>query len=266
LKRKLRVICLSAKEKIATTVSEKCAALGSNCLLSLFTGDASGWRQKQVWIFTSERIFGLVSIQAEDNFTAFGIQGDLLLLSRGLNAGTKKPLIKIDANHYTYGNLNITFYDSDFAGNGSEETDVFTPSGKGACRLMLMDKAAQNGGVRTNYPKGTKHFYVVEVSPKWSPASSNVSYGNDGELLSLQITDKTGSYLVAYNSGDANAHLNLNGRVFSGGVLEHNTGEQFRPAWINNNVPTTNGQSISIQKPKSLNVGAGQILLLEQRD
>lgn len=266
LKRKMRVISLAAKEKTATSVGSDCGALGSNSLLSLFTGDALPWRQKQVWIFTPERIIGLVTLSAEDNVTAFGLEGDLLLLSRGLNSGTKKQLITVGQNRYTYGNLNVNIYGSDFDGIGTEETDVFTPSGKGSVRLMLMDKSAKAGGVSTSYPKGTQHYYVVEICPKWSSQSSGVKYGIENGLLTLRLSDATGSYAVAYNPTETIGNWNTGGFNSAGKIVAHQTGEAYRPAWINDGAPADNQTPMVIRNAKTFDVAPNQILLLEQHN
>lgn len=220
------------EEKITTcAVGERAAALGAVARLGAYGKPATDWITRQLWLFTPERMVGLVTLEAGQEAVAAGIFGDLFLVSGRANWGTRKELKDLGGGKFSYGQMMITFHAQDFAGFESEYTDVMgggynQSSAKKSCRLLLVDASSKNGET-TTYAKGTRRFYLVEVRPAFFPEATVALVKNEPGLLSFDVTDGTGRYTAAFNPSDSPAEI-PGGRP---GLL-HRTGEKFRPEWM----------------------------------
>ena len=261
--------CLTSVEATTSAVGERCAALGANALLCAYGKKPTPWRQRQTWVFTPERLVGLVEITAEADTTANGVLGTVMLVSGRGAWGKRKELQSVGPGKYTYGGLSVTFHSHDFAEIASQYTDVMSGSathgmdtpGK-SVRLLLKDTAAVRDEA-TAYTKGTRHFYLVEIRPPTSAPAIRVVRRIEGNLLSFLVQDGTGNYELAYNSSDQPVEWKASARGTVAGWV-HRSGETYRPAWIG---PEGKPEAIRPAVPwvaGALIVPAGEVVLFEQ--
>ncbi len=225
-------ITLAHDEPITTSaVGQHAAALGAVARLGSYGKPATDWITRQAWLFTPERLVGLVTLEAGTEMEAAGIFGDLFLVSGRANWGQRKELRDLGDGRFAYGALVITFHAHDFLGFTHEYTDVMggglnQSSSRKSCRLLLVDEAAKTGAI-TTYPAGTKHFYLVEVRPASSPAATvrKVDAGNG--LLAFLVGEGKTTYQVAFNPGEKPVRVPFR----PPGTL-HRSGEAFRPEWL----------------------------------
>ena len=266
--------CLTSVEMTTSAVGERCAALGANALLCAYGQKPSPWRQRQAWVFTSERLVGLVEITAETDTTANGVLGTVMLVSGRGAWGTRKELQKVGPGQFTYGGMAVTFHQHDFATIASQYTDVMSGSpthgtdepGK-SVRLMLKDGVAVRDEA-TAYTKGTRHFYLVEIRPPTSAPAVRVVRRSEGNLLSFLIQDGTGTYELAYNPADQPAEWKATVGVetagVAGGAWVHRSGETYRPAWIGPEGKSEATRTAVPQTAATITVPAGELVLVEQ--
>lgn len=260
------LVCLTSVESATSAVGEHCAALGSSALLCGYAAKPSVWRQRQAWIFTRERLIGLVTVTAEQDTTAHGVMGTLLLVSGRASWGVRKELIQTGTASYTYGGLAVTIHTHDFAEIAQQTTDVMSGSvthgtdtpGK-SVRLILKDKAAVKDAA-TRYAKGARHFYLVEIRPVATAPASFVGQKAEGDLLTVDLKDGTGSYRLAYNSGAAPVRWNARGVA---GAVIHRSGETYRPAWIGSDGKPSATNPATPWHPGGVDLAGGQLVLIE---
>ncbi len=256
-------ITLAHEEPITTSaVGERAAALGAVAKLGSYGKPATEWITRQAWLFTPERMVGLVTLEAGEEFIGAGIFGRLFLVSGRAGWGVRKELKQFAPGRFSYGALTVTFHAHDFTSFAHEDSDVMggglnRSSARKSCRLMLMDEAAKSGEI-TTYPKGTSHFYLVELRPAAS-APANISHEkNDSGLLAFTVKDGSGSYRVAFNPTDQPVTLTLD----SSPIL-HRSGEKFRAAWLKEAGAV---ESVApIPAPATFSLPAGEIIFASER-
>lgn len=248
------------EEKVVTcAVGERAASLGAVAKLGSYGKPATDWITRQLWLFTPERMVGLVTLEAGQDAIAAGIFGDLFLVSGRSNWGTRKELKDLGDGKFSYGQMMITFHARDFAGFESEYTDVMgggynQSSAKKSCRLLLVDESAKSGAM-TTYGKGTRRFYLVEVRPAFSSEAKVSLVKNETGLLAFDVADGTGRYSVAFNSSESIVEI-PGGRS---GIL-HRSGEKFRPDWLKEAGTVDMVHSVPI--PAMVTVPPGQVVFL----
>jgi hypothetical protein len=174
----------------------------------------------------------------------------------------RKELQDLGSGSFSYGALTTTFHAHDFAGFDHEDSDVMggglnQSSAKKSCRLMLVDEAAKSGET-TLYPKGTSHFYLVELRPAASALAKVSREPNNSGLLSFRVKDGSGSYRVVFNPTDQPAKLTLEPPQ----VL-HRSGEKFRAQWLKEAGAV---ESVApVPAPATYSLPAGEIIFLSER-
>lgn len=225
-------ITLAHEEPITTSaVGERAAALGAVAKLGSYRKPVTDWITRQAWLFTPERMVGLVTLEAGEELTGAGIFGRLFLVSGRATWGVRKELKELSPGNFSYGAMTVTFHAHDFAGFEHEYSDVMggglnQSSAKKSCRLMLVDEAAKSGDVIT-YSKGTSHFYLVELRPATSAPATVSREKNDAGLLAFTVKDGSGSYRVAFNPTDQPVDF-----LMAPAKVLHRSGEKFRAAWL----------------------------------
>ena len=261
--------CLTSVETTTSAVGERVAALGANALLSAYGKKPTPWRQRQAWIFTSERLVGLVEITTEADTTANGVLGTVMLVSGRANWGKRKELKLVGPGQYTYGGLAVRFHGHDFAEIASQYTDVMsgsvthgTDTPDKSVRILLKDAAAVRDEAKS-YAKGARQFYVVEIRPKTSASAVRVVGKRAGELLILAVEDGTGTYALAYNPENQPVEWNPTADK-NVAAWVHRSGETYRPAWIGLEGKPEVIQPATPRVAGPLIVPAGELVLVEQ--
>ncbi len=257
--------CLTSVESTTTTVGDRCAALGADALLAPYAKKATPWRQRQAWIFTPERLLGLVTITADADTAAREVLGTLMLVGGRGHWGKKHELKTLAPGRYSYGGLAVTFRARDFATITGQPTDVMSGSithgtdTPGKSMRLLLQNPTTTPNQPTSYTKGDSRFYVVEIHPLATAPAQRVAHSRDGGLLTLALQDGTGTYQLAYNPSAQAAPWTRIARSETSVI--HRSGEAFRPAWIEPEAIA----APSLPVPKSeLSVPAGELLLIEQ--
>jgi hypothetical protein len=272
--------CLTSVETTTSAVGERCAALGANALLSAYGKKPTPWRQRQAWVFTPERLIGLVEITAETDTTANGVLGTVMLVSGRLSWGKRKELESVGPGQYTYGGLAVTFHAHDFAEIASQYTDVMsgsvihgTDTPNKSVRLLLKDAGAVRDAA-TSYAKGARQFYVLEIRPKTSAPALRVERRSAGNLLSFLVQDATGTYELAYNPeatpaawspsvGEA-VKVGAQAKAGTGESWVHRSGETYRPSWVGPEGKPEVTRPAMRWTGGSFTVPAGEVVLVEE--
>jgi hypothetical protein len=231
--------------------------LGAVSKLGSYGRPAQPWLTEQTWLFTPERLVGLVRLESSEDQKAAGVFGDLFLVSGRGSWGVRKEIQDLGNGSFGYGDLVVTFHAHDFVGFDHEYAEAMgnspnhTHSGDNklkSCRLLLVDEAAQSGAI-TEYKKGTSHFYFVEVRPA-SSKPATVARLENKDLLSFSVKDGTGTYRVAFNPGTQPVRWNLG----QAGTL-HRTGEKSRPDFLKEAGPVESVQPSPAPADYELPVG-----------
>ena len=225
-------ITLANTESVTTcAVSDKAAALGAVSQLGQYRKAATDWIQRQVWLFTPERMVGLVTVEAGADLSATGIIGRLYLVSGRSRWGQRKEIKELGGSLFSYGKLRVQFHAHDFASFVPEYTDVMAggynaSSAKKSCIIQLVDEFAQPGA-KSPYPRGTKKFYLVEIRPDASAPAAVQRIESGAGVLGFTVKDGSGSYQVFFNPTEEERPLppGLAGTM-------HRSGERFRPDWL----------------------------------
>ncbi len=256
-------VTLAHEEPVTTCAAgEHAAALGAVARLGSYGKPATDWIMRQAWLFTPERLVGLVTLEARTELQAAGIFGDLFLVSGRAGWGERKELKNLGHGNFSYGQLMITFHAQDFSGFDTEYTDVMgggynQSSGRKSCRLLLTDNAAKSGKI-TTYPKGASHYYLVELRPASSPPAKVTRAINPAGLLAFSVNESSGNYDVMFNPSAEPATI----RVGRSGIL-HRSGEKFRAAWLKE--AGTVDSVAPTQAPAALTIPGGQIVFFSER-
>ena len=228
---------LATRETTASLTSATCAALGADNQLSGYSKPVvAGWRQRQSWIFTPERLLGLVTLTAEDEVTAHDLLAHVMLVSGRASWGTRQDLVETGPKAYTFGGLAVTFHDHTFTAITPQVTDVMSGSathgkdqtGK-SLRLILSDRGLGALDQSVTYPKGTTRSLLIEIRPAATAPARDFRRIPDERLLVTELTDDTGTYRLAYNPTAEAVPWRAPGRP---GAHLHQQGEAYRPAWI----------------------------------
>ena len=260
------VATLTADETTTSTVSARCAAIGADAHLSTYGGAPQPWRQRQAWIFTPERMVGLVSVSADADASSFGLLGTIVLVSGRQHWGTQKELLQTGPGAYTYGGLAVTIHAQDFANTTSLLTEAMSGSaihgsntpGK-SVRLILEDGNVA-GDASVAYTKGQSRYFLVEIRPLASSPAKTVTQTREGDLLSIGLTDGTGSYALAYNTGSQTVPWKTTGGPKA---VVHTSGETYRPAWISDDGKPATTNAATPWKAGPIPLAAGTLALVE---
>jgi hypothetical protein len=226
---------LSQNDRNATTVSPSFAALTTRYLISDTKGRLLPWAGEQAWIFTPERLVGLVAVEALDNTDAYGVDGTMKLVSGRGWWGTRKEFKNLAVDTLGYGSLVVLIHQHDYDGISTEYTDTFGGDTLKSGRILLLDSqaAAASETNLIHYRKGTRHFYLVEIRPEWSkPAESIQQSRTDDGLITVEVRESDRTLRLVYNPMDKELDCQVDPAWLGGSVTLHRSGEQYRPDWL----------------------------------
>lgn len=227
---------LSQDDHNATTVNPSFAALTTRYRLSA-KGELIPWAGEQAWIFTPERLIGLVAVEALEDTEAYGVDGTLKLVSARGHWGTRKEFKELSTDTLGYGALVVRLHQHNYSGITTEYTGaIFGNDGKSG-RIILLEAqaAAAKEAKLIKYSKGTRHFYLVEVRPEWSKQANVVQQSrNDNGLIMVEVRESDRTLQLVYNPTDKELSCKADPLWASSSVTLHRNGEAYRVAWLLN--------------------------------
>ena len=161
------------------------------------------WGGLQQWVYTPNRIIGLLTVKANAQSNVYGLSNLIkLVCGQGTYLATSdiKTLNQVDSKTFTYGDLNIAIQAQNYNGAYSiNYGDIMTPTytvvdGHGCCMLELHDEKDLITDKLITYPAGYEKYALVEVTPTGTSFSINpvvVSTGNTS-LKSFEFQESTG--------------------------------------------------------------------------
>lgn len=228
-------IFLSRNERNATTVNAGFAALTTSYQLGRYKGPLYDWAATQGWLFTPDRLVGIVTLEALATEERYGMNGMLKLVSGRAWWGDRKTFVELGDDTWQYGDLIVkmhshTYYDAvlDYCNTYSGDTDK-------CGRIVLRDResALANEESPVAYPAGTRHTYVVEVRPQWADAADALTTVTaPAGFSALELREGSMRYRLVHNQTATTATYAAT-LPWLGAVLLHRCGEQHRPDWLN---------------------------------
>lgn len=227
---------LSQEDHNATTVNPSFAALTTRYRFSS-KGELIPWAGEQAWIFTPERLIGVVAVEALEDAEAYGVNGTLKLVSGRGFWGTRKEFKELSTDTLGYGALVVRLHQHNYSGITTEYTGaIFGNDGKSG-RILLVEAqaAAAKEAKLIKYSKGTRHFYLVEVRPEWSKQANVVQQSrNDNGLIMVEVRESDRTLRLVYNPTEKELSCKADPLWASSSVTLHRNGEAYRAAWLLN--------------------------------
>jgi uncharacterized protein YjdB len=164
---------------------------------------ASNWEVKQEWVFTPERMLGMVEINATKDTEAYAVQGLLKFISGRKDWGTKKELVSKGNGVYTFGKINIKIRENTFGGalkqGYAEVYDAGDTSNKSTNLILKDNKSAANSDAKKLYKTTDKYRYIVEVYPEGTAVAKETKSLNSANLNSFSLDDGKRSIQIVHN-------------------------------------------------------------------
>jgi len=134
----------------------------------------------QQWVFTQDRIIGMLEIEAMANTTCYGIGTRFCFVGGRLGvSGKYKPLVRLNDSTYQYGLLNFKIIKQDF--NGKTDSVYYGIQGAAndtlSNQLILHDQLDSLNDKKINISKGYRKKVLVEVT------KSTNSFANEAIVL-----------------------------------------------------------------------------------
>ncbi|MCY3018528.1 MAG: hypothetical protein NTW87_05795 [Planctomycetota bacterium] len=212
--------------KVCTSVLKDVAALTGNFVFE----KAEAWAGEEQWLFTTERLVGLVSVAANADQKAYGVDGILKFMGNPVRE--LPPVETLGENAYQFGGINIHFVEHNY---GAPKIETLGDNGRRIARIMLLDPkaAAGNEAAENVYPRGTCFFYLVELRPENSApaAARRIETGN--ALAAFDVREERRWYVLIHNPTDV--PLPFQRKLDWGGrrALPYQSGARYRPEWMN---------------------------------
>ncbi|MEI7808173.1 MAG: hypothetical protein WCJ07_06780 [Verrucomicrobiota bacterium] len=260
---------LSQQERNAALTSRDFAAITTTHALSGYKTAPISWEGRQEWLLTSERLIGLVSLRSLADQKAYALRGCINLVSGRAIWGVKKEFQRPTAETLRYGALTTKIHAHDYAGITAEYTDVMGLGPGKTGRIVLLDQAAQDAEQRTpvSYPKGTEHFYLVEIRPESSSAAGVVSkLALANGLVGIELTENGRTLRLIHNPKSTPATYR-DQLAWLGTIQLHRSGEEYRPAWIGEDgrEEHANPPSLIARGDVKIEIPAGAHIVLENQ-
>ncbi len=239
---------LAENEQSTSLVTSDAAALATTYTPNHYeSGLDNAWQGQQEWVFTDQRLVGLLTLTAKQATSADAVQSVVRLISGNRTTNvTQDPtdpnLFYLTDAQGTRHNLAYRVISQDFG-----TVQPTTPNTDGnnvyGVDLTFGDRAATP--TPTTYPAGTTRHFLVEIYDQWtaqpspSRAIAQVTPGN--ALNGIDVVQGTQEYLEVSNPTDA--PLTYTYVAGAGGASIHtsgpNSGEQYRPSWTDTHDTST---------------------------
>ena len=235
------LVYLVQRETVSTTANSKFGALSTHHRISAYQHTASEWFVSEAWLFTPERMVGLLSIHALSDQLGSSINGVLKFVSGCGDWGTAKEFVDSGEEKdgeaaskirsFTYGALSARIIEHDFDHVGVSYSNTFNDAANKCGRLVL---SSTSPGMRM-FPLGTSHFFVCEIHPgRFQPARSISRITDITGIIGLKVEEANGrSYQLLVNdtSGVVDLKAAMKDGVPPGSTLI-SSGDAFRPSYL----------------------------------
>ena len=218
---------LSQEEKNGVTIAKNFAALTTRYRIqNVAWGGGStltDWAGNQQWILTPHRLVGVLEIETLSDQKAYSIHGRIRF---GLN----KAIERKDDTFFKYGALLCRLHEHSYADVITEKSETFyidKPEKFRSTEIVLRDARSieSKGQTQLTYPKGTRHFFTVEVLPYWSsPAEAVKRVTTPSGLRGLEVCADGRRLLLIHNPTDTAATYAATQPWARGALVVHNSG------------------------------------------
>lgn len=153
----------------------------------------TGFDGMQQWVFTQDRLMGMVELEALANSTCYGLGARFCFVGGRLGvSGKYKPLTRLNDSGYQYGLLNLRIVHQDFKGR-TDSVYYGIQGGAGdtlSNQLTLHDQLDSVNDKKITVPKGYRKKVMVEVTKSTTPFAANASMLNlPYPLYGFQFTE-----------------------------------------------------------------------------
>lgn len=225
---------LAREETDGACVGRNVAAVTATYRLGPYHGAAIDWTGQQAWLYTAQRLVGLVTVTSRKDQDVYGVNGSLSFLWDQPKNATARKFQSLPDGSLQYGGLVTTIHEQDY---GRVVTDYSNErNAVGEIRLLDPKATDESEAAPIHYAQGETHYYLAEIRPASSPPADAVSrIHTDGGLIGIDLKEGTAHYRLIFNPTTApltyQATLGWNAPQ----VMLHTAGEQYRPAWIGSN-------------------------------
>lgn len=169
---------LTANEHTTLNKGEEIYSLATRYTLCKRGFKTIPWDGMQQWVFTPNRIIGLLTVEAtRKEETVYGLVNRIKLVSGRLKVtGSRKEIKEVAPGIFEYGDLKICIHDENYQGG----TDISyfgiynNPDDNLSCMLTVRDKADKGEDAPLTFAKGTRRHLLIEVVPIQSSFAKNV--------------------------------------------------------------------------------------------
>lgn len=180
-----KFIDLVSDEHTELTKGKEIYSLASKYTLSQKRFKTIPWSGMQEWIFTPERIIGLLHIESNSKNKVYGLVNRIKLVGGRKpvsGSGSFKDLIKYDDSTYGFGGLKIKIHSQNY--NGEIVSSRFgiwnNPGDDFSCMLTLRDRNDNGDDSEIIYEEGEKRYILVECTYE------NKNFISDTKVLDLK--------------------------------------------------------------------------------
>ena len=256
---------LSREETNAVTVDRDVAAVTTNYRISPYHGPATNFAGQQAWLYTPQRIIGLVKVTSLKDQDVFGVNGVISFLS----VKTKKSELhkfQLSANNvFQYGPFITKIYDHNYG----QIIQTYATDRLSDATIKLTDSRPGNDKQMTalHYSQNESRYYLAEIRPETSaPAIAIKKFDAGNGLIAFEVEEADKDYRLIYNPTAADVTCQLKVQPGLKQLYLHSSGEEFRPAWIGSDGKESLVNGPTIVKPSnnilSVIVPAGKHVVL----
>jgi hypothetical protein len=249
---------LSREETTVATVGSSLAAITSHYRLAPYHGPAIDWTGDQAWLFTPQRLVGLVCLTSRHDQDDFGANGLIDFIAPLPAKNAAPPAFQFTgANTFLFGGLVAHVLATDY---GRIEP-VRLQDRVVRANLRLVDPQIKSSGTNdlVHHTTGQSHFYLAEIFPDTAQAAKAITrlpVPAGSGLIGFEMDDGAHHYRLVFNPSTRDETYRSTLAWGSGKIWVHRSGEEYRPAWI-----CDDGKASLTQPPTLLPADSGNVQL-----
>jgi hypothetical protein len=222
---------LSREEINATTVSRDVAAVTTTYRVAPYHGPETSFRGQQAWLYTPQRMVGLVEVTSLKEQDVYGVNGIISFLwSKPKNDEVRKYQA-LPNNTFKYGGFITQLHDHNYG----SVAQAYATDRLSSATLKLLDAKSKDTSENKpiHYLQNETHYYLAEIRPETSAPATEVKKIETGTgLLAFEVIENAKYYRLIFNP--TNQDITYISTIPAGikQIQLHKSGEQYRPAWI----------------------------------
>lgn len=256
---------LSRDETNAVTVGRDVAAVTTNYRISPYHGTVTNFTGQQAWLYTPQRIVGLVKVTSLKDQDVFGVNGVISFLSvKPKNVEIRQYQVMAN-NTFEYGPFITQIHDHNYG----RIIQTYATDRLSDATIKLIDQRATDDKQMTalHYSQNESHYYLAEIRPETSaPATAVKKIDTGNGLIAFELVDADKHYRLIYNPTVTDITYQLKVQPGLKQLYLHSSGEEYRPAWIGSDGKETLINGPTIIKPShnviSVVIPAGKHVVL----